>query len=333
MALLLLPRHFQSRAELYQQFSRLTAAGIGIPQTVEIQLRSPPSRSFREPLTIVQRRLIEGATFADALQSTGSWLPAFDAALLHAGEQSGRLPACFELLASHYERASALLRKSLTSVFYPALLFHMAVLIAPLQDLVRTWNVAAYLAQVLIVLIPVYAIVGFILLALQGQHGERWRAVVESVIHHIPLFGGARRHLALARLASALEALTAAGVNIVEAWSLSAAASGSPAIGKTVTSWKPLLEGGATPGELVRSARVFPELFANLYHTGEITGSLDETLRRLHRIYQDEGERQLQLVAEWTPKLVYFGVVLIVAWQVIRFWSGYFEQINNVIGG
>jgi len=333
MALLVLPRHFQSRAELYQQFSRLTAAGIGIPQAVEIQRRSPPARSFRKPLSILLTRLAEGATFSEAVRSTGTWLPAFDAALLHAGEQSGRLPACFELLASHYERAGALLRKSITSLFYPALLFHLAVLIAPLPDLVQTWNVPGYLARILVVLLPVYAVVGFAVMALQGRHGEQWRSRVESTLQHLPLFGAARRNLALARLASALEALTAAGVNIVEAWTLSATASGSPAIRRAVEAWKPQLAAGATPGEMVRSARIFPDLFANLYHTGEITGSLDETLRRLHRLYQEEGERQLQLVAEWAPKLVYFGVVLVVAWQVIRFWSGYFEQIHRVIGG
>lgn len=333
MALLILPRHFQSRAELYQQLSRLTSAGIGLPQAVEIQRRSPPARSFREPLAIVQNQLAAGATFADALRATGNWLPAFDAALLHAGEQSGRLPACFELLSQHYERAGVLLRKSISSLLYPALLFHMAVLIAPLQELVRTSNVLGYLARVLVVLLPVYAVVGFIVLALQGQHGERWRSWIESILQYVPLLGTARRKLALARLASALEALTAAGVNIVEAWTLSAAACGSPAIRKAVAGWTPQFETGSTPSELVRSSRVFPELFANLYHTGEMTGSLDQTLRRLHRLYQDEGEQQLQLVADWAPKLVYLGVALVVAWQVIQFWSGYFQQINQVIGG
>jgi type II secretory pathway component PulF len=332
MALLVLPRHFSSRAELYQQFSRLTAAGIGIPQAVEIQRRSPPASSFRAPLGIIQQRLAEGATFAEALHSTGNWLPSFDSALLHAGEQSGRLPSCFELLATHYERNAALLRKTLTSLFYPALLFHMAVLIAPLPDLVKTWNLFAYLAKVLLVFVPVYALVAFVVVALQGQHGERWRALIESVLHRVPLLGKARRNLALARLASALEALTAAGVNIIEGWELAATASGSPAIGNAVASWRPQLLAGATPSELLRSSAIFPELFANLYHTGEITGSLDDTLRRLYRLYQDDGERQLQLVADWTPKLVYFGVVILVAWQVIQFWSGYFNQINQVIG-
>ncbi len=331
MSLFILPRHFSNRAELYHQFARLTAAGIGIPQAVEIQHRSPPSHSFRLPLSIVLRRIAEGATFSEALHSTGSWLPTFDSALLHAGEQSGRLPSCFELLANHYERNAALLKKTLASLFYPALLFHMAILIAPLPDLVSSGNVFAYLAKTVSVFVPVYAIIAFIVLALQGQRGEKSRKIVEAALQRVPLLGKARKNLALARLSSALEALITAGVNIIEAWELAGPASGSPALQEAIESWKPRLLHGATPAELVQGSSAFPELFANLYSTGEITGSLDITMRRLHRLYQDEGERQLQLVADWTPKLVYFGVVILVAWQVIRFWTGYFDQINQVI--
>lgn len=329
--MLVLPRHFSSRGELYHQFSRLTAAGIGIPQAVEILQRSPPSRSFRIPLAIVHQQLLAGATFAEALQGTGTWLPSFDGALLHAGEQSGRLPACFDLLAAHYERNAALLKKTISSLFYPALLFHMVILIAPLPELVRTWNVPAYLGKALAVLLPVYAVVAFIILALQGRHGEGWRMGIEALLHRVPLLGAARRNLALARLASALEALIAAGVNIVQAWEIAGAASGSPALRAAVASWRQQLEMGATPAEMLSHSRAFPEIFSNLYHTGEITGSLEETLQRLHRLHQDEGEHQLKLVADWTPKLVYFGVVILIAWHAIRFWSGYFGQIDEII--
>jgi type IV pilus assembly protein PilC len=177
----------------------------------------------------------------------------------------------------------------------------------------------------------VYAAIFALLVATQGSHGEHWRGLIESVLHHVPFLGKARRNLALARLAAALEALLAAGVNIIEAWEVAANASGSPALRRSVLRWRPDLISGMTPAETLRSRREFPELFANLYHTGEVTGSLDDTLRRLQAIYQDEGERQLTAVAEWTPKLIYFGVVLFVAWQVIRFWMGYFDQINRVI--
>jgi type II secretory pathway component PulF len=128
-----------------------------------------------------------------------------------------------------------------------------------------------------------------------------------------------------------LEALITAGVTLFEAWDLAAAASGSPALRRAVSRWKPQFQSGVTPAEAVRESREFPELFAKLYHTGEVTGSLDETLRRLHALYREEAGRQLQALAEWVPKLIYFGVALMVAWMVVRFWMNYFDQINRVI--
>lgn len=331
MSFLLTPKQYSRRAELYHQLSQLTAAGIGLSQAIEVQHRSPPCRSFRDPLALVSQQLALGSTFAEAMQSTGSWLPAFDGALLHAGEQSGRLPASFKLLAQHYETNAGLLQKTVSSLLYPALVFHLAVLLAPLPDLVRTGNLVAYASKALVVLIPIYVIAYFVVFSLQGSHRESWRAAVESLVRRIPIFGSARHHLALARLASALEALLAAGVPIVNAWELAAAASGSPALRKAVMGWRPQVDAGVTPAELVRNCSQFPSLFANVYHTGEVTGSLDDALRRLHTVYQSEGERQMRAVAEWTPKLVFFGVIVMVAWQVIRFWIGYFNEIGKAI--
>jgi type II secretory pathway component PulF len=331
MSLLITPRQYSQRAELYHQLSQLTAAGIGLSQAIELQQRTPPSRSFREPLSVVSQRLIMGSTFAEAMQSTGRWLPAFDGALLHAGEQSGRLPATFKLLARHYESNAALLQKTISSLIYPVLVFHMAVFIGPLPELFRSWNLFAYAAKTLTVLIPIYAVVFCLVYSLQGRHGERWRSAVESVVRCIPIFGRARHNLALARLASALEALITAGVNIIEAWELAAAASGSPALRGAVSKWRLDVDAGMTPAEAVSNSNEFPSVFANIYNTGEVTGSLDDALRRLHMLYQSEGERQLKAVAEWTPKLIFLIVALVVAWQVIRFWTGYFSQIGDAI--
>ena len=331
MSLLITPGQHSQRAQLYHQLGQLTAAGIGIPQAIEIQQRSPPARSYRQPLGIVVEQLGAGATFSDALQSTGTWLPPFDAALLHAGEQSGRLPSSFRLLAEHYEQNAALVQKTISSLIYPAVVFHIAIFLTPLPDLVRTGNIFVYAAKTLGVLAPVYALVGFVILSLQSPRAETTRSTLEKVLGRIPLFGKARRNLALARLASALEALISAGVPILQAWELAATASGSPALRRAVFRWKPLLESGVTPAEALRQTPEFPELFTNLYHTGEVTGSLEDTLRRIHTLYQEEGSRQLRAVAEWTPKLVYFGVVALVAWQVIRFWTGYFGDIQRAI--
>jgi type IV pilus assembly protein PilC len=137
----------------------------------------------------------------------------------------------------------------------------------------------------------------------------------------------------LSRLAMTLESLISAGVNIVEAWDIAAAASGSPALRRAVETWKPELEAGQTPAELVRATSVFPEMFTNLYHSGEISGKLDETLRRLHVFYQEDGTHKLRIVAQWAPRGVYLLVVIFVAYKIIGFWTGYYQNISNITGG
>ena len=119
---------------------------------------------------------------------------------------------------------------------------------------------------------------------------------------------------------------------MIEAWELAAAASGSPALRRTVLAWKPRVTAGETPAEAVSNSPQFPELFANLYHTGEISGQLDDTLRRLQSYYQEEGTRKLHALAQWTPRIIYFAVALMIAYRVIKFWTGYFQQIQNAGG-
>lgn len=330
MPLLPTPGYYASRARLYQQLGQLTAAGLTLTAAIELQRRNPPSRSLRAGLEVVLAELQRGSTFGDAMQAAVRWLAPFDTALLHAGEQSGRLPACFEILAEHYENNARLLREVISGLAYPALLFHLAILLAPLPQLVLTGNVVGYLTGVLAVFIPAYAIIlGFAWL-MGGTHRGRWQAGAEAVLHWVPIFGRARRNLAVARLSSALEALISAGVPILQAWELAAAACGSSALEQAVSRWKPLVENGVTPAEALQQSPEFPEVFVSLYHTGEVTGSLDDTLRRLQVLHQEEGTRQMKALAEWTPKLVYFGIVIMVAWQVISFWTGYFSALGRL---
>jgi type II secretory pathway component PulF len=167
---------------------------------------------------------------------------------------------------------------------------------------------------------------------LQSGHNERWRAMVEGILQPVPVLGSARRSLALGRLAAALEALLNAGVTIVEAWELAGRASGSPALSRAVLAWRPLLDGGCTPAEVLHQARVFPEFFATQYRTGEISGKLDDTLHRLQKYYQDDGTRKLHAFAQWTPRAVYLLVAFLIAWRVIAFYSGYFKMVRDAGG-
>jgi type IV pilus assembly protein PilC len=259
-------------------------------------------------------------------------LPAFDIALLQAGEQSGRLEACFRLLADYYRDRARLARQVLMDLAYPVALFHLAIFIFPFAQFFMSGNWVAYLTQTLGILVPIYLLTGLVIFAAQSRHGETWRACFESLLRPVPLLGTARHYLALSRLAAALEALLSAGVTIIEAWELAATASGSPALRRTVLGWRPLVTAGETPAEIVNSSRRFPEVFASQYSSGEVSGTLDQTLRRLHQYYQEEGSRKLHAVAQWSPRIIYFLVAIMIGWRVVAFWSGYFKQIQGAGG-
>lgn len=332
MPFIITPGQLTQRAEFYHQLGQLTSAGIGLPAALQQLLRNPPNRSYQRPLGRMLEMLTNGYTFAESLRRLGSWVPDFDIALLHAGEYSGRLEACLRLLADYYSDRARIARQMIADLVYPVFLFHFGVLIFTFLKLIRSTGWIGPFAQMLGILLPVYAVVLLMIYAAQSRHGERWRGFIEALLHPVPVLGTARRYLALSRLAAALEALLRAGVTIVEAWELSATACGSPALRRTVLAWRPMVEAGQTPAEVVSASGKFPQIFAHQYTTGEISGQLDDTLHRLHQYFQEEGSRKLHLVTRWVPQCVYLFVALLIAYQIVHFYVGYFRDVGNAGG-
>jgi type II secretory pathway component PulF len=332
MSLIVTPAKLNQLAEFYHQLGTMLSAGVTLLQTLEHLYQAPPARSFRGPIRNVLTQLSQGAILSEAIAQNRGWLPSFDLALIEAGEQSGRLDTCCRLLAEYYRQRAGLARRLITELAYPAFMVHAMVFIVPtLHFIFLGGSVLGFLAQTFGILLPIYLVIFLLILACQGRHGETWRALIERLLHPIPLLGRARHHLALARLAAALEALLSAGVNILYGWKLAATASGSPALRRAVYAWEPHLEAGMTPAEMLRSTPAFPEVFANLYHTGEISGTLDDTLKHLYVLYQEEGARKLKAVVEWMPRVVYLLIASLMVWQIIKMYMGYVGTVMQFL--
>lgn len=331
MPLLVTPAQLENRSELYHQLSQLTTAGIGLIPALQLMQRNPPRASMRAPLAGLIHQLTQGHTFSDAMPRSGTWISPFDVALLQAGDQSGRLPDCFKLLSAHYHERAQLLRTALASLAYPVFVLHIAILLFPISrftGLILQGEVFAFLLQKLAVFVPLYGVATLLILA-GNAGGENWLATMEQFLQRVPLLGRARRSLALSRLSAALEALISAGVTVIEAWELAATASGSPALRRFVRRVKPLWLTGQTPAESVSASEIFPDEFKSLYHTGEVSGKLDESLLRARVYFAEEGARKLKTFVMLACGAVIGAVMLLVAWQVISFYLVYFKMIDD----
>ena len=329
MPLITTPRQLDQRAQFYHQFGQLTGAGVNIISALEMLARNPPARSFQAPLKEMLARLAQGATVTEAMRQPALWMPSLDLALIEAGEHSGRLDVVFQLLASYYTERALMLRRLIADLLYPVFLLHFAVFILPFAAFFSSGNLTLYLTKTVGVLIPIYVLAFALIYATQGRRGAQWRALLERILNPVPVLGSARRALALSRLAIALESLLNAGVSIVQAWEMAAAASGSPALLHAVEEWRPRVLAGQTPAEAVKQCRLFPDVFANLYHSGEISGQLVDSLRHLYNYYREEGSRKMHLLAQWLPKAVYLIIALCIAYKIVSFYSGYYSGGDN----
>src|SRR5580692_5900650 len=145
MPIIFSPRQLTQRSMFYQQLGQLLSAGITVINALEMLSRNPPSRSYREPIRQILKQISEGGNVTDALQQLGKWTPAFDLAMVHAGESSGRLDIVFRLLASHYAERAAMMRQMISDLAYPVFLFHFAILIFAFVGWVQNGTNAGFL--------------------------------------------------------------------------------------------------------------------------------------------------------------------------------------------
>jgi type II secretory pathway component PulF len=320
----------------------MIGAGVPILKALEMSGRHPEVRGSKKVVEGLIQSLKSGMNFTDAMTREHGWMPEFDIALLSVGEQTGRLDKSLRLLANYYEARAKIIRDTISSMVPTLATVHVFLLLFPLSLLTsfvlgvfnnQYSQCIPFLIEKVVVFGGLYGVTFFFIFACQGQRGESWRSIVESVFSWVPILRTARKYLALSRLAAALEASISSGVSVFTGWDLASTAGGSPRLRRIVSSWKPQLDRGVTPGELVNQNSYFPEMFANFYHTGEESGRLDDALGRLHAYYQDEGTRILRTFTRIMAGTIYALVALLVAYTVIKAYMAHFSDLDKIENG
>jgi type II secretory pathway component PulF len=326
------PAGSRQRALFYHQLSALLEAGLPLFTTLDQLSRNPPAASLRTVSSQLLAGLRLGQTFAESFRNLPGWAPEFDIALIEAGERSGRLEQAFGVLARHHEAQATNWQTVLQEAAYPVLILHVAVFIVPLPRFIQTGSVTLYLLNSVGTLAIFYLAALGLRWATRPARPLRWRSLMERVLVHVPVLGSARSELALARLAGSLEALLSAGILVTEAWPMAARASGSQILERAVATWPEPLASGVTPAELVAGSGMFPEMFTSAYATGEVSGKLEEQLRRLSRIHEEAGFRKLRTFSQWSPRLFYAFVSIWIAFQILAMAGGYVATLQQLLG-
>jgi type IV pilus assembly protein PilC len=291
-----------------RQIAVMMAAGVPMVQGFDIIASGQTNVRMKNMLVDVKTSIEGGSTLAEAL---GKFPVQFDELyrnLVRAGESAGVLDTVLDTVATYKENIEALKSKIKKAMFYPAMVFAVAILVSAIllifvvpqfesvfagfgaqlpaftQAIV---NMSRFLTgHWFIMLVWTVGVIAGLIFAY--KRSPRFAHFIARAVLKLPVVGQILHQSAIARFARTLGVTFAAGVPLVEALDSVAGATGSPIYNDAV---KRIREDVAVGHQLQLSMRqvgLFPNMVVQMVAIGEESGALDKMLFKIAEFYEQE---------------------------------------------
>ncbi|MEK7950768.1 type II secretion system F family protein [Luteolibacter soli] len=316
----------------YTEIAKLLEAGFGIRDAGRAMLDTRPPANQAELLREMDRDLEAGKSITEAFGP--GVITSLERSIIGAGERGGRLAPAFQHLADYFGMLASARKEFWGAMVYPAFLLHLGLFVGILAPGLGSGASFGEMAvDFLVALVALYG-AGFVVWVVGKALLKNASAstAVDAVLRRIPVIGGARRAMAMARFTKVYHTCLLAGLSMNETVATSSEASHSATILAAGKQLGEVLKGGGPLGPTMMSCGAFPPAFARSYATAEEAGSLDKDLARWSAVYQEDAARSSKMAAGMISKGLYFAVLLFVGWTIIRFYMGQFQQYEDILG-
>jgi type IV pilus assembly protein PilC len=226
-----------------QELATLLKAGMPLVQSLDILRQRVPDPTFKGVLDSVHDKVKGGSALSDAFSGHGSMFPPVYAASLVAGERSGELEAVLRRYVAYDKVVSAVRKKTLSALIYPAILVAMMVILIGIivlrvvpafssfyanfgRELPLSTRIIVAVSNTLVANFALIAVAvaaaGFGIVAWLRRPGQRAR--VDQFVLGLPWVGTAIRKFATSQLARTLATLLGGGIPLVQALEIAARA-------------------------------------------------------------------------------------------------------------
>jgi len=316
-------------------------AGLDIRRVLENET-DIGSHRHQQVMTAVHTEVMRGTSFSDAMRGQGDYFPPLLRTMAHVGEQTGKLSEVLLRLAEHYEGLLTIRAAYLLAILWPALQFGAAIVIVGLliwvagmlgegSDLLGfglrgTKGLVIYAS-----LVGAVCLGGVTLWKMVNSPNPLGHAV-QRLLLRVPLLGNAIVAQIMARASWSMAMIADSSLsNRVIARSTLESTESDYFI-RFSTQIDDCLRKGKELHEAFRETHVFPEDFVQVLKTGELTGTLVESLKRLSREYDERSKLAWGTVAVAGALLTWLSVAILIIYLIFRiFYVSYYGRIQEFL--
>lgn len=321
-------------AIMTRQLATLIGAGFPLVSALEALMAQFPSPSLKKMVAKIKDAVVEGTSFADALNGFPSVFSSVYVNMVRVGETSGTLEIILNRLAEITEKQEELKSRVVTAMIYPLLIMMVGVLIMiflfiyvipnitsifkdinqelplPTQVLIGTSDFFKSYWWILFIL-AVGMFIGIRALR-KSAKGRYW---MDKNFHILPMVGPISNKLATARFARTLGSLLDNGVSMLPAMDIVKNVVGNVHIAEIIENANVDVGKGQPLHKSLDAANVFPPIAIQMIMVGEQSGNLEEMLNKVGDIFEKEVETSImRLTALLEPIMVLImaGMVLFI---------------------
>jgi type IV pilus assembly protein PilC len=314
-----------------RQLTTLIESSIPIVGALDILYQQVENPYFKKVIAAILKDLREGSSFAAAIAKYPKIFSELYVSMVEAAESSGNLPEILERLSVYLEKSSALRRKIISSLTYPAVVILMAIGITgflilkviptfkgifatlggklplPTQILVGFSDIMRK-QFLLLVVVFVIAVVAF----KKYVSTPRGKMNYHKFLIRLPIAGDIIKKISIAQFARTFATLVRSGVPIVNSLEIVAKTSGNKVIEEAVIKAKKSIQEGVPISVPLEESKVFPPMVVKMIGVGETTGKLEAMLSKIAEFYEEQTEAVISSLTSLIEPLVigFLGIVI-----------------------
>ncbi|MFP6906356.1 MAG: type II secretion system F family protein [Verrucomicrobiota bacterium] len=311
-------------------FSRLLAAmldaGMPITQVLNTLEEESQHKTFKPVITGVRSRIESGESLSEAMAHYPAIFDELYVSMISAGEAGGLLADITARIAVYLETAAKLRGKVFSAMMYPTMVTFVTIILTlvmmiwivpafatiyedfdsdlpgPTQALV---NISAFIKAYFPYVFGVLVILAIVLHQYKKTPGGAYAS--DRFKLRLPIFGELLLKVSLARFSSTFAQLVSSGVPMLKSLEITSQAVGNRVLGGILLQARDHVEAGEPLSQALSGHREYPRMLVQMMSAGEQSGKVDEMMRKIADIYEDEVNTTLNgLTSLIEPLLIVF---------------------------